>query len=97
MRTTIFTFLVIGAVLHLGPDAYSAPLLVLTIATTAYGILAGGTALDDLIALRDDMDDVAANSAYGTSLRNRNLPMLKMISATLLGLIGLAELLAILI
>ena len=96
MRTTIFAFAGIAAIIHLGPDSYSAPLLVLVIATTAYGVLAGGTALDDLIALRDDMDDEMKASHYGKGLAARNIPMLKNISTGLLGLIGLAELLAIL-
>lgn len=97
MRTTIFTFAGIAALIHLGPDGYSAPLLMLVIATTAYGVLAGGTALDDLIALRDDMDEEMRASHYGKALAARNIPMLKNISAGLVGLIGLAELLAILI
>ena len=64
---------------------------------TAYGVLAGGVALDDIIALRDDMDEGVAGTAYGAGVKARDLPMLKMISAGLLGLIGLAEVLAILI
>ncbi|MCV2871038.1 hypothetical protein OEZ71_01885 [Defluviimonas sp. WL0050] len=97
MRTTIFTFAGLAALIHLGPDGYSAPLLMLVIATTAYGVLAGGTSLDDLIALRDDMDDEMKATHYGKGLAARNIPMLKNISAGLLGLIGLAEVLAILI
>ena len=97
MRTTLFVMLGIAAALHFGADVYSAPLLVLTIAIAAYGILAGGVALDDIIALRDDMDDDMAGTAYGAGVKSRNLPTLKMISAGLVGLIGLAEVLAILI
>ena len=62
----------------------------------AFGILAGGTALDDLIALRGDMDDKMAKTAYGKGVNARNIPALKMISAGLVGLVGLAELIAIL-
>ena len=97
MRTTMYVFLGIGAAVHFGPDVYSAPLFVLTVAVTVYGILAGGVALDDIIALRDDMDDETAATTYGATVRARNIPMLKMISATLLGLVGLAEVLVILI
>jgi hypothetical protein len=96
MRTTIFALTAIGAVIQLGPDDYSISLTTLVIATTAYGILAGGTALDDIMNLRDDMDEDTAQTSYGQGIRNRNLPMLKMTSAVLIGLIGLAEILAIL-
>ena len=95
MRTTIFTFLGLAAVIELGPAGYSAPLVTLVIATAAYGILAGGTALDDIIALRDDMDDGMAATAYGGGVKARNIPALKLTSSVLLGLIGLAELYAI--
>lgn len=96
MRTTIFTFLGIAAVIEFGPGGFSLPLTVLVIATIAFGVLAGGTALDDIIALRGDMDDKMAKTNYGKGINARNIPALKMISAGLLGLIGLAELFAIL-
>jgi hypothetical protein len=97
MRTTIFTMLGIAVAVHFGADAYSAPLLTLTVAVTAFGILAGSVALDDIIALRDDMDDKMAATSYGGAVRARNLPTLRIVSAALLGLVGLAEVLAILI
>ncbi len=96
MRTTLFVLLGIGAALHFG-DGYSAPLLVLAIAISAYGILAGGVALDDIIALRDDMPENVAASAYGKGVKARNIPALKMVSAVLIGLTGLACILATLI
>lgn len=95
MRTTFFTFAGLAAVIELGPGGYSAPLTMLVVAATAYGVLAGGTALDDVINLRDDMDDTIAQTAYGKGVSARNIPMLKTISAVLLALIGLAELYAI--
>lgn len=97
MRTTLFTFLGIGAVLHLGADIYSAPLLVLSIVTTAYGVLAGGTALDDINNLKADMSDETAATGYGTGVMARDILMLKNISAGCVGLIGLACVLAVLI
>ncbi len=96
MRTTIFTMAAIAAIIELGPDGYSAPLITLTIAATLYGILAGGAALDDMIALRGDMDEATANSNYGKAIAARNLPMLKTISTVLLAMVGLAEIAAIL-
>ena len=96
MRTTIFGLLGVAAAIHFGPGGYSAPLLVLAIAVTAYGILAGGTALDDMIALRDDMDDEMAATNYGKAVKERNIPMLKNISTALIALIGLAEVLTLL-
>jgi len=95
MRTTIFTLLGIAAATHFGDGAYSAPLTVLTIAATLYGILAGGVALDDIMALRDDLDEAAANTTYGKLVRARNIGALKMTSSVLLGLVGLAALYAI--
>lgn len=97
MRTTIFTFLGIGAALHFGAGDYSAPLLMLAITVTAYGILAGGVALDDLENLKRDMDDSFATTSYGGGVGARNIPMLKMISSALVGLTGLATILAVLI
>ena len=97
MRTTMFVMLGIGAALYFGAGDYSAPLMVLTLAITAYGILAGGVALDDMIALREDMDEDMAATNYGKGVKARNIPMLKMISTVLIGLVGLAEVLAILI
>ena len=97
MRTTIFTFLGLAALLHLGPDTWSLPIAALVIATTAYGILAGGTALDDIINLRADMDDTMSETSYGVGVKARDLPTLKLISSALLGLIGVAELLAVIL
>lgn len=96
MRTTLFTFAAIAVVIELGPGGYSAPLTMLVVATAAYGILAGGTALDDITHLRDDMDEATAKTSYGQSAKARNIPALKMTSSILLGLVGLAELYAIL-
>lgn len=95
LRTTFFTFTGLAAIIQLGPNGYSAPLMMLVIATTAYGVLAGGTALDDIINLRADMDPAIAGSTFGRGLAARNLPALKMVSAVLLGLVGLAEVYAI--
>ena len=97
MRTTIFTLAAIAAIIELGSGGYSAPLTTLVIAAAGYGILAGGSALDDIINLRDDMDDKMVATAYGKGVAARNLPALKMISAGMLGLVGLAELYAILV
>ncbi|WP_413718435.1 hypothetical protein [Silicimonas sp. MF1-12-2] len=96
MRTTLFVLLGIGAALHFG-EGYSAPLLVLAIAISAYGILAGGVALDDIIALREDMPDDVAGTAYGKGVKARNIPGLKMVSAALIGLTGLSAVLSVLI
>ena len=96
MRTTMFGFIGVAAVIELSGGGFSLPLLAIAIALTAYGILAGGTALDDIIAIRDDMDDEMAETAYGSGVKARDIPMLKNISAGLMGLIGLATIAAIL-
>ena len=95
MRTTMFVFVAIAAIIEFGPGGYSAPLTCLVIAISAYGILAGGTALDDIINLRDDMDEAMAGSAYGAAVKARNIPMLKTVSSVLIGLVGVAELFAL--
>jgi len=95
MLTTMFVFTAVAAVIELGGGGYSAPLTCLVIAATAYGVLAGGTALDDMINLRADMDEATAQTNYGKGVAARNIPMLKTISSVLLILIGLAELFAI--
>lgn len=97
MRTTLFAFFGIGAVLHLGDGSYSAPLLVLSIVITAYGVLAGGTALDDLNALKGDLDDETSGTNYGTGVAGRDIAMLKNISTGCVAITGLACVLAILI
>ena len=97
MATTMFTFAAIAAIIHLGDGSYSAPLMVLTIAVTIYGILAGGTCLDDIAKLAEGMDEDTAKSPYGQQAQARNMSGLKMISSVLLGLVGLAEIFAIVV
>jgi len=97
MFTTIGALTAIAAMIHFGPQGYSAPLVTLVIAATAYGILAGGSALSDMINLSADMDDDMAKTAYGKGLQARNLGALKTASTVLLALVGLAELSAIFI
>ncbi len=96
MRTTLFTFLGIAAVLHLGPDTLSLPLLLLTITITAFGALAGGTALDDINNLKEDMTPEFGETVYGRGVAARDIPKLKLMSAVLIALTGLALILAIL-
>ncbi|MGC9370753.1 MAG: hypothetical protein ACP5DX_14535 [Paracoccaceae bacterium] len=95
MRTATFANAALIAIIELGPGGYSAPLTVLAVANAAYGILAGGAALDDINNLRQDMGESVAQTAYGRGIKARNMPALKMTSAVLLGLVGLAELYAI--
>jgi len=95
MRTTIFSLIGIAAAIHFGDGGYSAPLTVLTVAATLYGILAGGVALDDIMALRDDLDEASANTSYGKLVQARNIGALKMTSSILLGLVGFATLYAL--
>lgn len=97
MSATIFAFAIIGGVLHLGDGAYSAPLMVLTLTVSAFGILAGGAALDDLAELQKDMSDEIRETAYGKGVQARDFGKLKMASSALIGLTGLASVLAILL
>jgi hypothetical protein len=97
MTATILVFAIIGGVLHLGDGAYSAPLMVLTLTVTVFGVLAGGVALDDLANLKSDMTDEIRATGYGKGIEARDFGKLKMISSTLIGLTGLASVLAILL
>lgn len=97
MSATLIIFAIIGGVLHLGDGAYSAPLMVLTLAITAFGVLAGGVALDDLANLKSDMSDDIRATEYGKGVDGRDFAKLKMISSALIGLTGLASVLAILL
>lgn len=97
MRTTMYVLAANAAFIHFGPDGYSAPLTMLAVTAGAYGILAGGVALDDIAALRDDMDDAMKTTNMGRVLAGRNIPALKAISTVLIGLTALAELYAIFI
>jgi hypothetical protein len=96
MRTTVFTFTGIAAIVHFGPDTLSLPLLLLTATITAFGVLAGNTALDDINNLKSDMTPEFEETSYGTGVVSRDIPTLKLISAVLISLTGLALILAIL-
>ncbi len=95
MRTTIFAFVAIAAIIGFGAEGISLALIVLVIATTAYGILAGKTALEDVENLRDDMDEEFARTHFARGISARNMKGLILTSNVFLGLIGLAELVAI--
>lgn len=95
MRTVLFGFVAVAAIIEFGATGYSPPLAMIVVALTAYGVLAGGSALEDLAALRDDIDEETRASSYGQTLTSRNYSALKMISGVLIGLTGLAELYAL--
>lgn len=95
MRTTAYVFTAIAAIDALGPDGYSAPLTALVVLITAYGILAGNVALEDIENLRRDISDELAQTHYGKGVQHRNVPMLKALSAALVALVAAAELYAL--
>ncbi|WP_050603249.1 hypothetical protein [Ruegeria sp. 6PALISEP08] len=95
MRTTIFAYIAIAAIIGFGPEGISLVLIVLVIATAAYGILAGKTALEDVENLRSDFDEAFAQTNFAKGVMSRNMKGLILTSNVLLGLIGLAELIAI--
>ena len=96
LRTTLFGQLGISAMIGFGAEGIILPLFVMTIAITVFGVAAGNAALDDIGALRNDMDEEMAGSNYAKFARGRNLEGLKMLSTGLLVLIGITELLALL-
>ena len=95
MRTVLFGFLGVAAVIEFGADGYSAPLTMLVVTLSIYGVLAGGVALDDLNALKADLDEDMLKTNYGKGLTARNVSALKIMSSILVGLTGVAELYAI--
>lgn len=95
MRTSIFAYVAIAAIIGFGPEGLALPLIMLVIAVTAYGVLAGKTALEDVENLRDDMTEEFAQTSFARGLKARNLKGLVLTSNALLCLIGLAELIAI--
>lgn len=96
MRTCILGFAAIVAIIVFSDGAYSAPLAMLVIANTAFGILAGNTAITDVANLVKDLDDEAAKTHFGAGIAQRNMTVLRLASAVLVGLTGLAALVAIL-
>lgn len=96
MRTVVFAFVAVAATDAFGAGGYSAPLMALVVLVTTYGILAGNTCLDDLDNLRGDLGEEMAATHYGKGILDRNISALKAISSVLIGLVGLAELFAIL-
>ncbi len=90
MRTSLFGLVAVAAVAAFGGDGADLPLAIITVAITLFGALGGGAALDDIAALRDDMDEATGMSTYGQKAKSRNLGALKVMSALLLGLSGLA-------
>ena len=97
MAITLIGFAVIGLALHLGDGAYSAPFMTLTLTLTAFGILAGNSALDDLDNLVQDMPDELKETAYGKGVLARDFKKLKKVSTILIGITGLATFLTLLL
>ncbi len=92
IRTSLFSLVAIAAIIGFGATGIDIPLAVLTVAATLFGILSGGAALDDIAALREDMDAATGGSAYGAVFKARNFAMLKTLSAILLAATGIAVL-----
>ena len=58
---------------------YGLALSVTILGATLYGILAGNTALNDMAALREDMDEETKNTNYGVSVLSAPLPVFRVI------------------
>ena len=80
LRTAMFVLL---GTLALGifaeGNAHIWALSVTIIGATLYGILAGNTALNDMAALREDMDEETKNTNYGVSVLSAPLPVFRVI------------------
>tara|TARA_B100000579_G_scaffold230626_1_gene189011 strand:- start:31 stop:387 length:357 start_codon:yes stop_codon:yes gene_type:complete len=55
------------------------PLSITIIGATLYGILAGNSAINDMVALRKDMDEETKNTNYGISVMSAPLPVFRVI------------------
>jgi len=95
MRTALIGQIAIAGLIGFGVEGIEFALGAAVLSVTLFGILAGGTALDDISALRSDMDEPTAGSHYGKVAHGRNLNALKIFSAVLLALVALGELYAI--
>lgn len=96
MATSLLAFVLLAAVIGISDEAPDALLVMLTLAITAYGVLAGNTALDDITNLIADLDeDIAQTTHFGRGIRSRNMSALKMASTGLISLSGLAALTSI--
>jgi len=95
MRTALFALTATAAIIGFGADGIAVPLTLLIIAITAFGAIGGATALDDVSALRDDMDEATGSSVYGQNAKTRNLGLLKTLTMVLIGATGLAQIIAV--
>ncbi len=95
MRTALFALTGTAAIIGFGADGIDLPLTILIVTITVFGALGGATALDDISALRDDMDEATGTSNYGQKAKSRNLNLLKILTMILLGATGLAEILVL--
>jgi len=93
--TSVGILLGVAAIHEVSGGGYSAPLTMLAIFATVYGVLAGSIALTDVDSLIKDMTPEFAQTHYGKGIAARNMGAFKIVSATLLGLTGVAELWAI--
>ena len=90
MKTAIFGLVALAGLAGFSSGAADIALGLLAVTVAAYGILGGGAALDDISALREDMDEATGTSHYGRHAKARNLGALKALSAVLLGAAALA-------
>ena len=95
MRTAVFGQIAITAIIGFGAEGIDFVLAAAVITVTLFGILAGGTALNDISALRSDMDEATGTSHYGKVAKTRNLGAFKMLTMALLAFVALGELYAI--
>lgn len=95
MRTALLGLAATAAIIGFGAEGIGLPLTILIIAITAFGAIGGAAALDDISALRSDMDEATSTSHYGKTVKARNLDLLKTLTMALIGATGVAEILAL--
>ena len=65
------------------------------IGATLYGMLAGNTALNDMAALREDMDEATKNTNYGVSVQSAPIPVFRVILLIVYLVIALTQLIVL--
>ena len=80
LRTAMLVLLgTLALCIFVDGDAHIWPLSVTIVGAALYGILAGNTAINDMDALRKDMDEETKNTNYGISVMSAPLPVFRII------------------
>ena len=91
LHTTFLGFIAIAAIIHFSTDIHKLMMSLLILSVTAYGVLAGNTALADVKNLGAGTDEELAKTNFGKGIEKRNMGTLQLASGSLIALSGFAE------